>query len=364
MSNETAVMTGAAIAVGAQTVDNMRRAGENRRDLRWLSDEQRLLESRFEDLRDSGYIVRLKGPQVSDLLAGAGYPGRPSKASPSPHASAPAALLRPVLTEGEAIAPERFPIATNDYDGRGFLAEPEEAAVGELFYVGYALTHPLLRALFMGLAADGDQPSEDVLAQAFRSAAGQAAALRELPLGSPTAGLTAEQHRQIWADFYRNRFASRRGVVWSLQGDSAAVSATTTETPYFTVPIPPGFLQVGESARLTANIAVASSYSTDTLSVLVRLNSAAGSRLLVLKPKDPGANFDAVGFDLLITRRPDSALGAVYAVGAVAEAVDLVQSTFVIGSPGDGFTLYVDGAWSSTNAANVSSANLAILERL
>lgn len=364
MSNDTAVMAGAAIAVGAQTVDNMKRTGDNRRRLNWLSDEQRLLESRFEDLKDSGFIIRLTSPQVSDLLAGAAYPGRPPKASPSPLASAPAALERPDLTEGEAIAPERFPIATNEYDSRGNLTRPDQATAGELFLVGYGLSHPIVRAMLIGLAANGDQPSEDVLAQVFRSAAGQAAALRDLPLGSPTAGLTEEQHRQIWADFYRNRFANRRGVVWSLQADSAAVSATISETAYFSVTAPPGFLQVGESGKLTTNIAIASSYSTDTLGVGVRLNGAAGTRLLSLTPKDPGAGVDGIGFELLITRRPDTALGAVYAVGAVAESVALVAPTFVVGNPSDGFSLSVLGTWASANAANVSTANLAILERL
>ena len=360
-NSEAGAITGTAVAVGVATIDNMRRNGDNRRRINRIEDDNREIGERFNDLEGSGYLARIRTAQVSDFLAGMAYPNQKPEIDPSAFAASPATMQRPTLTEAQAVAPERYPIATNDYTPGGFLRRPDEAGSGELFLPGYALTHPMMRALLLGMAADGAQPSEDALAATFRSFDGLAQALREL---TGPAALTEAEHTERWRTFFGGLRPARRGVVWTLLTDSADVTNTTTETEYVSVPFPVDLLAVGESARLTIGISIPSSNAADAITVLARLGGVTGTVLAMTVPKDPGSANDGLTLELLLTRRADTSLGRVYAVAASSDV--RIRSTTATGTivvSGDS-RISITGVWSLADAANISRVVVGVLERL
>ena len=360
-NSEAGAITGTAVAVGVATIDNMRRNGDNRRRLNRIEDDNREIGERFNDLDGSGDLARLRNAQVSDFLAGMAYPNQKAEVDPSAFAAAPATMQRPNLTEAQAVAPERYPIATNEYTSRGFLRRPDEAGAGELFLPGYALTHPMTRALLLGLAANGVQPSEAALAATFRSFEGLAQALRDL---TGPAALTEAEHAERWRAFFGTVRPARAGVVWTLMTDSADVTNTVTETEYVSVPFPADVLAVGETGRLTIGISIPSSNAADSLSVQARMGGLTGTVLALTVPKDPGSSNDGLTLELLLTRRADTPLGRVYAVAASSDA--RIRSTTATGTivvSGDS-RISITGVWSLADAANISRVVVGVLERL
>lgn len=361
-SAATGAATGALMATAVAALDGRNTNRENRREIRRIWDDQDEIHARLESWLKSGDLERLKNNLVSDFLVGLCIPSScPENENPAAFAGVPVILPRPSFGEEFAIGPSQYPPATNDYTPDGKLKQPSSALSGELVLSAFSLGHPIVRAMLIGLAANGQMPSAPQLAQTFRLFDALQEELR-VQGGDP---LTLAEFRGLWAGFFGRPGTSgggggSRGVVWTLDAAQAGtVQNTTTETQLFAVPLPADLLAVNQSARLSVGVFIPGSNSTDTFVMNVRQDSLAGTIIAAAGPRDPAASYDSAAMSLLITRRPDNASGRQYSVTVIGESSAAKVASFVNGS-----SLVVSGAWSVANAANIATATVGVLERL
>lgn len=361
MDKASSAMTGLVAGTAGALAADHRNNNETRRRLERVADDNRRVETSVEGMRTSGDWLRLKNDQVSDLLAGVASPNQAPDPQPSAFASPAASLSRPNMTEAQAVAPSGYPVATNAYDNRGNLKQPDAATVGELYLTGVSLTHPSVRAMLLGLAHDGEQPTQAQLAQVFRNTAALEEALRELAPLPNSPGMTVEALKDRWTEFFGGRSTFQRGQVYALTADSTEISNNNARSTYTEIPVPAGFLDIGQSGLATFNVWIPSSNAADTLTLFVVAN---GTPVFVSRPKDPNAAGDGLQVTLKFTRRPNNATGAVYAVSAISEGNgQLLVKTFSVSSPDGPFNIGLQGQWSAADAANVSLVNLATLDK-
>lgn len=356
----TGAATGALMATAAAALDGRNTNRENRREIRRIWDDQDDMHARLESLLKSGDIERVKNNLVSDFLVGLCIPSScPEPEHPAAFAGVPVILPRPSFGEAFAIGPSQYPPATNDYTSDGKLKQPSSALNGELVLSAFSLGHPFVRAMLIGLAANGTIPSAPQLAQTFRLFDALAEELRVQ--GSDP--LTQAEYRSIWASFFGRSGTGGgggRGVVWTLDAAQAGtVQNTNVETQLFSVPLPADLLAVNQSGRLSIGAFIPSSNATDTFTLNVRQDTLAGTLIAAAGPRDPAATLDTAAMTLLITRRPDNALGRQYSVTAIGESTAAKVPSFTNGS-----NLIVSGVWSVANAANIATATVGFLERL
>lgn len=367
MTKEDAVQTGAITGLGFATASNMEKAGEAKRRANRAIDKARDVETSLTGLQHSGFWLRLMTAQVSDMLAGLCYPGQTAESEPSPFGSSPATIARPDIPESAAIAPDGFPIATNRYDGRGFLVTPDNATVGELFYTGLSLTHPSVRAAVMGLAHEGEQPSADQLAQTYRFFSTLESTLRGKVTPSSPGGLTVEQYTAIWNGIFGSGSAAGGccdKILFNLLEDAGAFNNTTAETVMLNVPLKWGAIPVGRSARLTAQLWAPTASGTNEVVGRIRFNGVAGAVLVASTSRDLGNAGDGFGLGLTVTRRANDATGsAIYAVGGSASNGPASTPTKLISvAPGNDAVLSITGTWDTAAIANVLLTSQATFE--
>ena len=322
-----------------------------------------------EGLAKSGDMQRLQADIVSDLLTGIAAASVSDSEKPSPFLSTPAVTPRMDLPEELAIAPARFPPAVNEYDADGRLVRPGEALYsGELVATGYALTHPVVRATLLGLAHNGAQPSAAQQAQVHRFFAGLDAALRAGVTPFTPDGFTIDAFTAAWARFLVQHGVTGklpRGKIAAILEDTGAVSNSTTEGVYVSLNVPHNACDVGEALHLRAEIFCATSNSSNTLEVRVRLNGL-GQIVMSSGAVDPGNAGDGIALDLVLQRRKNDESGnAVYAVSGMSRgSTTLVPYRTIAVPAGTDFALTLTGQWGTADAANVSTCSMAYLEKL
>lgn len=323
-----------------------------------------------EGLAKNGDMLRVQADIVSDVLTGIAAASASDSEKPSAFLSTPAVTPRMDLPEELAIAPAHFPPAVNEYDADGRLVRPGEALYGgELVATGYALTHPVVRAMLLGLAHNGVQPAAAQLAQVHRCFAGLDAALRAGVSPFTPDGFTLDAFTGAWARFLVQSGVTGklpRGKIAATLEDTGAVSNSTTEGLYVSLIVPRNACDVGEAVHLRSEIFCATANLTNTLEVRVRLNGLAGQVVLSSGGVDPGNAGDGIPMDLVLTRRRNDESGnAVYAVSGMSRGSTTLVPYRTISVPaGTDFALSLTGQWSVADAANVSTCSLAYLEKL
>lgn len=286
MGAGTGILAGIVIGMADVGRDWNRRSrhAERRADNAQATADQALLELHL--LADSGDLVRIGQDQFSDMALGIAFPGQSATISPSPLASEPQILPRPVLTEDWARDFTQWPGRVNDYNARGNLVNPQLARQGQNFLTGLALGFSEVRAFLAGLpqfGEGGDAPA--VAGQYYRVAKGLAHTLRNLITSVAPDGLSQAAFDAAWARFLGVPVTPSASGLTIQRIDSFQVSGpvatnSTVETELGRLTIPANTLgKAGDRLIAEFAFAILGQHSTDTNTFQVRLDSLSGTVL-------------------------------------------------------------------------------------
>ena len=235
---------------------------------------------RLNQMLANGDFVRLADNHVSDLLVGLSFPDQSAPVVPSPFATLPAILQLPDLSEALAIAPNVWPGPTNSYNEDGTLKTPSSAFVGQNVALGVALGNPSVRSFLMGLTQQ-DIPTANKLAQLHRLTR----ALVKVLETYETAPLTYAAMRAMWVSLL-NPVApglpvAPSSIISSNVANAPLLSNFTAETVIFSIPIPAGSMAVNQALLAQVVGYTVGLGSGNAVTYRVRLDSTAGTALLV-----------------------------------------------------------------------------------